>query len=178
MLRIVVPEYEFFDEATEEFVYFNGGTLILEHSLLSISKWEAKWKKPFLKSDKTREETLDYIRCMTVNQNVNPLIYSCLSGDAINEISDYMNDSMTATTIREDGKSSNQIVTSEVIYYWMIAQNVPIEFEKWHINRLLTLLKVCAINTNPNKKKMSRADIARQNRELNKQRRAKFNTKG
>lgn len=177
MLRLKVDAREFFDEKKQEFVVFKGGVLVLEHSLLSISKWEAKWKKPFLKSEKTKEETFDYIRCMTVNSNVNELIYSCLSAKQVEEIADYMNDPMTATTIK-DTKRSNQIITSEIIYYWMIAQNVPIEFEKWHINRLLTLLKVCAINNNPKKNNMSRSEVMRQNRELNRARRAKYHTKG
>lgn len=152
----------------------------MEHSLISISKWEAKWKKPYFSEDKTLEEVLDYFRCMTVTpQKVDPIVYRSLSKENIERISEYINDPMTATTIKEVKKSNRrEIITSEIIYYWMIAQQIPIEFEKWHINRLMTLIKVCAIKNDPNQKKMSRSAIAKQNRALNKARRAKYGTRG
>jgi len=178
MLRITVPEQELYDERTEEFLYFKGGTLLLEHSLLSISKWEAIWKKPYINTKKTAEEALDYVRCMTINSNVNPLIYRCLTKENVKEINEYVDDVKTATTFNDSGGPQREVVTSEIIYYWMIAQNVPIEFEKWHFSRLITLLKVCAIKNNPNKKKMSASEIAARNRELNRARRKKYNTKG
>jgi len=183
VLRITVPAREFYDESTEEFVEIKEQTLVMEHSLISISKWEAKWKKPYLSEDvkKTDEEVLDYLRCMTVSpSNVDPLVYRSLSKENIDDIARYIRDSMTATTITKFGPSGGrkEVLTSELIYYYMIAQNIPVEFEKWHINRLITLIEVCAIKNDPNPKKMSRSAISKQNRALNKARRAKYGTRG
>lgn len=183
VLRIKVPSQEFYDESTNEFIEIPEQTLVMEHSLISISKWESKWKKPYLSKTvkKTREEAFDYLKCMTVQpSNVNPLVYRALTKKNIDDIAAYIEDSMTATTIQhnENSPSRREILTSEIIYYYMIAQNIPVEFEKWHINRLLTLIEVCAIKNNPKGKKMSQAAIARQNRAINKARRAKYNTKG
>lgn len=181
MLHITVPALEFFDEIKQEFVNTKETTLVMEHSLISISKWEAKWKKSYFSSEKTNEEVLDYFRCMTIlPQKVDPIVYRGLSKENIEKISEYINDPMTATTIKEtkQPRGRQEIVTSELVYYWMIAQQIPIEFEKWHINRLLTLIKVCAIKNDPHTKKMSKSAIMRQNRELNKARRARLGTKG
>lgn len=183
MLRITVPAREFYDESKEEFIEVKEQTLVMEHSLISISKWEAKWKKPYLSDtvEKTKEETLDYLRCMTVQPaNVDPLVYASLTKENIEEIKKYIEDPMTATTITrfDNGPQKKQVLTSELIYYYMVAQNIPVEFEKWHINRLITLIEVCAIKNDPHPKKMNHAAIARQNRALNKARRAKYGTKG
>lgn len=182
MLRIEVPAREFYDESKEEFVEVKGQTLVMEHSLISISKWESKWKKPYIsKEKKTKEEIFDYLRCMTVTpSNVDPMIYNCLTEENLKEIVDYIDDPMTATTINDANPhgSNREIITSEIIYYWMIAQNIPTEYEKWHLNRLLTLIKVCSIKNNPKQKKMSKAAIMRQNRAINAARRAKYGTKG
>ena len=186
MLHITVPAREFFDDVRQEFVEVKEQTLVMEHSLISISKWEAKWKKPYFLDDKehpkTNEEVLDYLRCMTVTPTkVDPRVYDCLTQENLQEITDYINDPMTATTITHNQQAINprkQIITSELIYYWMIAQNIPTEYEKWHINRLLTLIQVCSIKNDPNPKKMNRNAIARQNRALNAARRAKYHTKG
>jgi len=183
VLRITVPAREFYDESKEEFVEIKEQTLVMEHSLISISKWEARWKKPYLSDDveKTTEETLDYLRCMTVTPaNVDPLVYRSLSNENIDDISRYIKDPMTATTINRFNKRGGrkEVLTSEVIYYYMIAQNIPVEFEKWHINRLITLIEVCAIKNDPNPKKMSRSAIAKQNRAINNARRARYRTKG
>lgn len=182
MLRITVPAREFFDESTQEFIMINEQTLVMEHSLISISKWEAKWHKPYLtKAKKTTEEIYDYFRCMTISpSNVNPLVFRALTKSNIDEIVNYIDDPMTATTIHDVQRTTGrrEVITSEIIYYDMIAQNIPVEFEKWHINRLITLIRVCAIKNNPNPKKMSRSAIARQNRELNAARRKKFGTRG
>ena len=182
MLHITVPAQEFFDEETQEFRSSKEQTLVMEHSLISISKWEAKWKKSyFSEENKTTEEILDYFRCMTVTpQKVDPLVYRSLSKENIDAISAYINDPMTATTVRDTQKhfGKKEIITSEIVYYWMIAQQIPIEFEKWHINRLITLIKVCAIKNDPHPKKMNRGAIMRQNRELNKARRARLGTRG
>lgn len=179
MLRIEIPETEFYDNEKEEFVNFKSQKLQLEHSLVSLSKWESKWKSPFLvKEEKTVEQTLDYIRCMTITQNVPPSVYLRLTDDNVKEINAYIEDSMTATTFPEDEENnSREIITAEVIYYWMIALNIPKECEKWHLNRLLTLITVANIKNNPPKKK-SKAEIMRRNNELNAKRKRELNTKG
>lgn len=179
MLQITVPaRNDLWDEKLQEFVSIDETTLRLEHSLLSISKWESKWNKPFLHTpEKTDEEILDYIKCMTITKNVDPNIYVCLTAENIQEIVEYINAPMTATTIRDNGKSSREMVTSELIYYWMISLNVPVEFEKWHLNRLITLIRVCSIKNQP-AKKMSRSEIISRNAAVNAARRKKLNTKG
>ena len=182
MLTLQIPPREFFDERKQEFINFEGCSLQMEHSLISLSEWEAKWKKPFLNKpeSRTNEELLDYFRCMTITKNVNPLAFASLTQEHINTIVNYINDPMTATWFSEDGKPSKrptEVVTSELIYYWMIAQNIPFECRKWHLNRLLTLIRVCNVKNNP-PKKMSKAEIARRQRELNEQRKKKLGTKG
>lgn len=178
MLTINIPETELFDERTNEFIYVKAQTLQLEHSLVSISKWEAKWKKPFIsKQNKTVEETIDYIRCMTITQNVKPEVYRALTNSMIKEVEDYIGDPMTATTFKDDKKGGNKVITSEVIYYWMTALNIPFECQKWHLNRLLTLIKVASIENSP-KKKMSPSEVMRQNKSLNAARRKAHNTRG
>ena len=181
MLQITVDGGEFFDETNQEFIQVKPRQITLEHSLLSLSKWEAIWKKPFLTDEeKTPDEYLDYIRCMTVTQNVNPLLYKCLSKENFDSIKQYIHDPHTATTIYDSKPSTrrSRTITSELIYYWMVANNIPTEYEKWHLNRLLTLIRICTIENNPNKKKMSRNSILQQNRQLNAARRAKYNTRG
>lgn len=147
MLQITVPAFEVFDESTGSINEIKECTLSLEHSLISISKWEAKWKKPFLgREPKTPEQSLDYIRCMTLNPKVDPLIYSGIRPEQVKEINDYVNDSQTATWFNDqDRKVSREIITSELIYYWMVAAEIPFECQKWHLNRLMTLIKVCSI---------------------------------
>lgn len=179
MLKITIPEKEYFDEDTEEFVTTKKQELVLEHSLISISKWESKWHKPFLSTvKKTDEEFLDYIRCMTLN-NVDDIVYSSMSNFNMNEIMEYIDDSYTATTFNDadTAKTSNEIITSEIIYYWMILNEIPFECQKWHINRLLTLIKVCSLKNAPSKK-MSKNDILSQNMSLNKMRRAMLHSRG
>ena len=182
MLRIVVPASEGFDEQKQEFVYTKEQVLHLEHSLVSLSKWESKWHKPFFsmkKGDKSDLEILDYIRCMTLTQNVDPEIYFHLSEQNQKDINAYIDDPMTATTFSQIQKttSNKEIVTSELVYYWMIAYNIPVEFEKWHFNRLMTLIKICNIKNQP-PKKMSKGAIMKQNTSLNAARRAAMHTRG
>lgn len=182
MLYITIPAIERYDDLNNEFIDTKECRLQLEHSLVSISKWESKWHKPFLGSDKrTDEETIDYIRCMTLTQNVEPEAYYAIPPSVIQQISDYINDSMTATWFVEESgtkKGSNkEVITSELIYYWMIALTIPVEFQKWHLNRLLTLIKVCNIKNAP-PKKMSRREIMNRNKRLNEQRRLAANSKG
>jgi len=180
MLKITIPATEQWDEEKQEFVYTDERTLQLEHSLVSLSKWESKWHKAFLgRKPKTPEETLDYVRCMTVTQNVNPDIYRCLTAENMKQIQEYIDDQMTATYFSEDktGGHNRETVTSEVIYYWMIALNIPFECQKWHLNRLLTLVRVCNIKNSP-PKKMSKSAIMSRNAALNAARRKQLNTKG
>ena len=180
MLQITVPATDLWDAKNEEFVHIKEQTLQLEHSLVSLSKWESKWCKAFLsKEQKTHEETLDYIKCMTLTQNVSPEVYNCLSRENVEQVNHYIQAPMTATYFNEDknGKRSREVVTSELIYYWMIALNIPFECQKWHLNRLLTLIRVCNIKNAP-PKKMSKRDIMSRNAALNASRRQKLNTRG
>ena len=181
MLQITIPAIEMFDEQKQEFISTKEQTLCLEHSLVSLSKWESKWHKPFLsKEPKTNEETLDYIKCMTITQNVDPNIYLCLTRENIEQVNQYIEDPMTATWFSEESKkggSGREQTTAELIYYWMIALNIPFECQKWHLNRLLTLIRVCNIKNQP-PKKMSKRDIMSRNSAINAARRKKYNSKG
>ena len=179
MLRIVIPGQEFWDEEKQEFINTKEQVLQLEHSLISLSKWESKWCKVFLsKQEKTAEETIDYIKCMTITPNVDPEVYTRLTKENIKEIEDYIAAPMTATYFSSnENKPSHEQVTSELIYYWMIALTIPFECEKWHLNRLLTLIKVCNIKNQP-PKKMGKREIMSRNAALNAARRKQLNTKG
>ena len=180
MLRITIPAIELWDENKEEFINTKEQTLQLEHSLVSLSKWESKWNKPFLsKNTKTEEEELDYIKCMTITQNVDPNVYKFIPLNVREEIKEYINAPMSATWFSEDKntKSSSEQITSELIYYWMVAQNIPFECEKWHLNRLITLIKICNIKSQP-PKKMGKKAIMSRNAVLNAARRKQLNTKG
>jgi hypothetical protein len=179
MLRIIVPASEFFNVENSEFIYYPEEILELEHSLVSISKWESKWHKPFLsETKKTVEEILYYIQCMCINEHVDTRIFNRLTNNDISAINEYIDDPMTATTFNETkGGGSREVVTSEIIYYWMITLNIPFECQDWHINRLLTLIKVCNIKNSP-EKKMSKQEILERNKRLNAERRRKLNTKG
>ena len=179
MLTIVVPGREFFDEANNEFSYHKEVTLQLEHSLVSLSKWESKWNKPFLSSDnKTDEEILDYVRCMTITQNIGKEVYYRLTKENIEKINEYINLPMTATTFKDqNGPRNRDIVTAEIIYYWMISLNIPLECQKWHLNRLLTLIKVCSIKNTP-PKKMTKQEILSRNKALNAARRQSLGSRG
>ena len=180
MLQITVPGIELYDEKNQEFIYLKERTLQLEHSLVSLSKWESKWCKPFIsKTNKTDEEVRDYVKCMTITQNVDPEVYMRLTTQNYDEIEAYINAPMTATTFKEGrlGKKSGGVVTNEIIYYWMVSLNIPKECEKWHLNRLLTLIRVCNEKNAPSKK-MSKSEIMKQNAALNAARRQKLNSKG
>lgn len=180
MLRITIPSTEFWDEAKQEFVYTKAQTLQLEHSLVSLSKWESRWNKPFLtKQKKTLEETIDYVKCMTLTQNVKPEVYNYLTNSNINEVNRYIDLPMTATQFFEEkkGPGSKEQITAELVYYWMIVLNIPFECQKWHLNKLFTLIRVCDIKSRP-PKKHSRREIMKRNAALNAARKKKWNTKG
>ena len=180
MLVLKIPEQEYFDQATNEFVSCKACTLKLEHSLVSISKWESKWKKPFLTDkEKSTAEFIDYIRCMTINQDVPDEVYKLMGYDNVRKIEEYIMDPATATTVSDRRKSKGgkpEIPTSELIYYWMVSNGIPFECEKWRLNRLLTLIKVCNAKGNP--QQMSKAEIYAMNAALNNSRRAARGSKG
>lgn len=183
MLPISVPiSPEGWDEVKEEFVESKTITLELEHSLVSISKWESKWHKAFLTDKpKTAEETMDYIKCMTLNDDVDEDIYNHLTQDNIDKINKYIQAPMTATVIPDkprNGPGSKDVATSELIYYWMITNNIPFECENWHLNRLMTLIKVCGVKNAPPGKGRSKGELARNYAAINKANRARFNSKG
>lgn len=179
MLQIIIPATEQWDESRNEFVYTKSQMLSLEHSLVSLSKWESKWCKPFLsKEPKTTEETIDYIRCMTLTQNVTPEVYNYLSSKNITQVNQYIEAPMTATRFNNNriSQQNREQITAELIYYWMIALNIPFECQKWHLNRLLTLIRVCNIKNQP-PKKMSKRELLNRNAALNAARRKQSNAK-
>ena len=181
MLTIIVPiSPEGWDDEKQEFIEPEYQTLQLEHSLVSLSKWESKWCKPFLSSIKSDEEMLDYIKCMTVTKNMHPNIYNYLTTSNVIEIKDYIDAPMTAMKFPKNRslKLSRDIITSDIIYYWMITLNIPIdECQKWHLNRLMALIRVCDIKNSPPKKKSQR-EIMEEYARINAERRKQLNTKG
>lgn len=183
MLKITIPPCKYWDSKREIFFTYPEKpiTLQLEHSLISLSNWEAKWNKPFLSKieERTTEEMLDYVRCMTLTQNVDPNLYYYLPETVIKTITDYINSPMTATTFSnaKNTAPSREIVTSELIYYWMLSYNIPFTCEKWHLNRLMTLIRICGIKNSP-QKKMSANEIRSRNRSLNEARRKAMHSKG
>lgn len=181
MLKLTFKPIEKYDELTNTFQYSDKCVITLEHSLVSLSKWESKWHKPFLtKDEKTLEETIDYIKCMTVTKNVDEEVYSRLTNEHLQAVRDYIENPMTATTfsnLQEGRKINREIITSEIIYYWMTVFNIPFECEKWHLNRLLTLINVCNIKNSP-PKKMGKKEIYQRNKALNMARRRFLNTGG
>lgn len=182
MREIVIPAGELWDEKLEMFIDNDRPTkLQLEHSLVSISKWESKWHKPFLvDGEKTIEETRDYIKCMTLTKNVNPDIYCFLSQENIRDVKAYIDDPMTAAWFSDKdgkGKINGEQITSDLIYYWMTVFNIPSEYQKWHLNRLITLIKICDIKSRP-AKKVSSDETIRNYAALNAARRKKLGTKG
>lgn len=180
MLELTIPGMECYDEERNEFVSEGETHLLLEHSLYSIAKWESKWKKPFLgqreQDQKTVAEWLDYIRCMTLNDEPIPdSVYRSLSREDHEKINDYINDTMTAAWFNDEankGPQSAEIVTADLVYYWLVASEIPFETQYWHFNRLMTLIKICSIKNQPDKK-MSKNDILKQNASLNAARRAR-----
>lgn len=180
MLKITIPAIELYDEELNEFISSKEQTIILEHSLVSLSKWESKWQKPFLKKDeKTIEETKDYIKCMTITQNVDDKVYKFLSDDNIIQVRNYIKSEMTATTFANNNNQSvnREIITAEIIYYWMIALNIPFDCQKWHLNRLLTLINVCNLK-NAQPKKMGKKDVVNRNAAINAARKKSLHSEG
>lgn len=180
MLWLEIPNGEVFDESSQTFIQVKGTNLQLEHSLVSISKWESKWCKPFIRKEKmTPKETMDYVKCMTITQNVDPYTYYIIPKKCYEEIDKYINSKMTATYVhsRQGGPPSREPLTSEIIYYKMIAYGIPFECQKWHLNRLLTLIQVCQVKSQKPQKIGAKETLQTQ-RAINEARRRQYNTKG
>lgn len=180
MLQVKIDRAEMWDPDRQEFIYVEPTVLTLEHSLASISKWESKWLKPFLHNgEKSDEEVIDYIRCMTINDGVGYYDYYALSDEAIKNIEAYIKAPMTATFFGKSSskKKSNRIITSELIYYWMMSLGIPLECEHWHLNRLLTLIQVFS-EENKEPEKKSQASMVKDYAAINAARRAKLKSSG
>lgn len=182
MLQVTIPSRELYDESNNEFITIEEQVLTLEHSLASLSQWESKWCKPFLSKERmTEEESIDYIRCMTLTPNVPQEVYNAIPDSVINEVSEYIAKPMTATWFSESSKKNkkrnNRQITAELIYYWMITLNIPPEYEAWHLNKLFTLIRVCDEENKPAKKKSTSSTLS-EYAALNKARRQKLNTRG
>lgn len=183
MLHLIIPKRELWDPIREKFISVNETEIDLEHSLFSVSKWESKWHVPFHddRKQKTAEQNIDYVRCMCITDGVDPEVFNYLSEQNVKDILDYIGDSNTATWFsdaqnRRSGKK--EIITAEIIYYWMTVYNVPDTYQMWHLNKLMTLLRVCAEKNNPDKKKTNSGQLAAQRRALVAARRKKYHTKG
>lgn len=180
MLTIVVPLTQRYDEETNEFVVEDSVTLEMEHSLVSLSKWESFFKKRFLsKEPKTAEETFWYIKAMTLTPNVPEVVFNYLTKEIVAEIDAYISAKMTATTFPEQKESGGrqEPITAELIYYWMVALNVPFECQHWHLDRLLTLIRVCNVKNAPAKKR-SKAEMMAERRRINAERRSQTGSSG
>lgn len=178
MLKITILGDEFYDEKERLFLTKNDVVLELEHSLVSLSKWESIWEKPFLSREtKSTEETISYVRAMVLTDDFPPEVFSRMSPENFADINKYIDSKMTATWFNEKAQRSQEIITAEVIYYWMISLNIPFECQDWHLNRLFSLIRVCNQKNTP-PKKLSRSELAARNRELNAQRKAQLHTKG
>lgn len=177
MLNIIIPETEIFNEESSEFIQIKSTRIVMEHSLVSLSKWESFYKKPFLvRDEKTIEESLYYYQCMTITQNVDIKLFEYLSEENVKKINSYIDNSMTATTFTDRGGTCRDIITAEVIYGWMVALRIPFECQKWHINRLMTLIRVCNIQNSDETVPMNEQLIS--NKELNEKRKKALNTTG
>lgn len=180
MLKLLISSEEFFNEETSEFTTTPDLVLELEHSLLSMSKWESKFKKPFLgPGEKTLEETMGYIESMIISDNADSSVLNQMNNDHFAQINSYIASVESATTFNTPQKARGipEVITSELVYYWMISFNIPFECETWHLNRLFSLIQICNIK-NSNPKKIPKNEIAARNRALNEQRKAQLNTTG
>ncbi len=180
MLTLTVGGTESYNEQTDKFVFVGGTQLQLEHSLVSLSKWESQHEKPFLgKGDKSPEEIFDYVRCMALDEETPEEIFYQLNEDNFKAVNAYLDKKMTATWFSNVSAAprSSEVITSELIYYWMTVFQIPFECQHWHLNRLFTLIRICN-EKQAKPKKMSRSEIAQRNRELNERRKKELGTKG
>lgn len=184
MLHVHVDETKLFFPEKNEFYPIKETDLTMEHSLLSLKKWESRWQVPFLgRTEKTAIQMLDYLKCMTLTKNVDPFVYQAIPESEMKRIGEYIKNPMCATRIGNPNligaqRHSNEMVTAETIYYWMITLNIPVEFQKWHLEQLLALIKLTSIKNDPKKKKMPEKDIIKQNAEINRRNREKYGIKG
>lgn len=180
MLKITIPAVDEFDDDRQVFIESEEVTMELEHSLISLSKWEAIWEKPFLSHEQhTDEQALSYIQMMTLTPNIAPDVYQRLTDDNLQQINAYINAKMSATWFTDKaGPRNRDIITAEVIYHWMFSASIALECENWHLNKLFTLIKVFNEKNSPEKNKMNKKDLLKRNRELNAQRQAQHNTSG
>lgn len=183
MLHLRIPDQDLWDPIKERFISVKGCEIDLEHCLESISKWESKWHIPFHddKKEKTLEQNIDYVRCMCLTKGVDPNVFNYLTEENANDILSYIGDTATATWFndaanRKTGK--REIITAEIIYYWMTIYNIPESYQTWHLNKLMTLLRVCAEKNNPDKNKTKSGNLAAQRRALNAARKKQYHTRG
>jgi hypothetical protein len=180
-LKVVMGE-ELFDDKLNEFVERKEFILELEHSLIALSKWESKWEKPYMGTEKkTTEEVLGYIQCMCMTSDIPPEVFLNLTSEHFKEVNAYVDAKMSATWFndRPTGPGRKEIITAEIIYYWMISLNIPFECENWHLNRLITLIKVCSSKNAPAKtNKMGKAEMLAERNRLNAKRKAEANSRG
>lgn len=180
MLKLIIEGDESFNDKTQTFETVNDVVLELEHSLISLSKWESKYQKPFLSTgEKSAEEIFGYIKDMVITPNVDlDVLYKCTQ-ENIDEIQQYIDSSQSATTFGSmpERRGPGEVITSELIYYWMVSFNIPFDCQYWHLNRLFSLIRICNIK-NSKSRKMSRNEIAQRNRDLNAKRKAELNTSG
>lgn len=181
MLRVVIEDTEYFNDETEQFHTVKGCVLDLEHSLLSLSKWESNYQKPFLSAleKKTPEEIYGYLKAMVVTPGVDPDVLDQCPPEMIEKIQQYIDSSQSATTFGEmpTRRGPSEVITSELIYYWMVSFNIPFEVETWHLNRLFSLIRICNVK-NQKPRKMSKHEMAQRNREINNRRREELGTRG
>ena len=187
MVEIYIPKSQIIDEETGVvYTAEKDWKLALEHSLISVQKWEAKWHVAFLnKGTRTFEQTIDYLRCMTLTPNVPDEVYYCIPHTELKRVLEYVDDPMTATRINDGFDSGNSygkkmgkdVITAEVIYNWMISLNIPTEYRKWHLNQLLTLIRVINAKNQPKKKRRMR-DVLEEYKSINEANKRRFGTKG
>jgi hypothetical protein len=180
MLKLVIEGTEYYNQETETFETVGDVVLMLEHSLVSVSKWESKFEKPFLtKDNKTTEEVLFYVEAMILTPNYPEGIINSFTQKSIDAVNNYIESKQSATTFGKmpEQRSRGEIITSELIYYWMVAFNIPFECQHWHLNRLLALVRICNIKASK-PKKMGRTELLQRNRQLNEQRKAELGTRG
>ena len=181
-ITVTVPAFsEAYDNELNEFFSVDKDvSLTLEHSLCSVSKWEMKFEIPFMAHDLTPEELFYYVKCMAVDCKITDEDVRRLTPEQFESIGKYINAPATATTFHQwgnkGGHSKKEVITSELIYYWMVSLEIPFECENWHLNRLLTLIRVCGLKNNP--KKMGKMETMMSNSKLNAMRRKAMGSKG
>lgn len=184
MLKLTIPKTTLFNEETNKFSDVQETTLSMEHSLVSVSKWEQFMGKPFLGRDtRTDEETLHYIKCMVLSpEDVSEDVFRALTPDNMNAISEYINHKMTATWFSNqapaNSRTNGEVVTAEVMYYWLVALQIDFQVQHWHLNTMLTLVRVTNIKNDPKKKMMPKEDAAAERARLNAERKAQYKSKG